>query len=97
MFGSEPVSLRTVTRWSALQAQPRDVVRVQQDHVAAVLAAVEVVVLVDDRVELPFAADGHQPQLAVAAVPAPAARGRAGWRGRWAWGTAAAWNVRPAI
>ncbi len=47
------------------QAEPRNVVRMQQDHVSAILAAVDIFFLVDDRVELAFAADRHQPQLPI--------------------------------
>ena len=62
----------------------------EQDHVAAVDAAVDVFVFVDDRVELAFAADRHQAEFAGAgAVQARAGRACAAARGRRAWRTAA--------
>ena len=67
-----------------LQAQPRDVGFIHQDDVAPLLAAVDVLLLVDHGVELALRAHRHQPQLAVAARrqrvdgEAGLARGRAG-------------------
>ena len=73
-----------------LQAEAGEVVGVEQDHVAAVDAAVDVVVFVDDGVELAFAADRHQAEFAGGgAVQSGQARARAGAPGRWAWRSAA--------
>ena len=48
-----------VTRWPSLKPQAAEIIRVEQDDVAAFDAAVDVVVFVDNRVKLAFTADRH--------------------------------------
>ncbi len=80
-----PAGPWTVTRSPSFKPKRREVVGVEQDHVAAVDAAVDVFVFVDDRVELALAAERHQADLAVAGALQLRQLVRMKPRGRRAW------------